>query len=253
MKIAVITGASSGIGREFARQLDKAEAFDELWLVARRQERLEALSQETRARVRILPLDLTGEESIETYGQALAAYQPRIVVLVNASGFGKFKAFEEEPLAVYNQMIDLNAKALMAMTYASLPYMERGGRIYEMGSLSAFQPVPYINVYAATKAFVLSFTRGLNAELRGRGIRAMAVCPGWVKTEFFERAMRDDTISYFNRYYTPEEVVQRALRDMAKGKDISIAGFPTRAQIFFTKLLPHKLVMRIWLKQQRAT
>ncbi len=224
MKIAVITGASSGIGQEFVRALDKAEQFDEVWLIARRLERLEALASGIRAKARCISLDLTKEESIAAYAQLLEEHKPQIAVLVNASGFGKFKAFEEEPLAVYNEMIDLNAKAVMAMTYVSLPYMERGGRIYEMGSLSAFQPVPYINVYAATKAFVLSFTRALNAELKGRGIRAMAICPGWVS---------------------------RALRDMDKGKDVSIVGFPIRAQVFFTKLLPHRLVMKVWLRQQK--
>ncbi|MEA4971156.1 MAG: SDR family NAD(P)-dependent oxidoreductase [Candidatus Pelethousia sp.] len=251
MKIAVITGASSGIGREFVLALDKAEQFDEVWLIARRLERLEALALETRAKARLIALDLTKEESVAAYAQLLGAHKPEIAVLVNASGFGKFKAFEDEPLAVYSEMIDLNAKALMAMTYVSLPYMGRGGRIYEMGSLSAFQPVPYINVYAATKAFVLSFTRALNAEMKGRGVRAMAICPGWVKTEFFEHAMSDSTITYFNRYYEAKDVVRRALRDMAKGKDVSIVGFPIRAQVFLTKLLPHRLVMKIWLKQQK--
>ena len=103
-------------------------------------------------------------------------------------------------------MIDLNDKALVAMTYKTLPYLKKGSRIYELGSLSAFQPVPYINVYGASKAFVLSFTRSLNAELRPRGIRAMAVCPGWVKTAFFDRAVTDDTITYYNRYYTAGQV-----------------------------------------------
>jgi len=251
MKIAVITGASSGIGLEFVKALDKAEQFDELWLIARRQGRLEALYDQLRAKVRILPLDLTASESIHSYQALLNEERPNIAVLVNASGFGKFKAFDQEPLSIYNDMIDLNSKALMAMTYVSLPFMEKGSRIYQMGSLSAFQPVPYINVYAATKAFVLSFTRGLNAEIKERGIHGMAVCPGWVKTEFFDHAISDNTISYFNRYYGPEEVVERALKDMARGKDVSIAGFPVRMQVFFTKLLPHRLVMNIWLKQQK--
>ena len=150
-------------------------------------------------------------------------------------------------------MVDLNAKALVAMTYHTLPYMCAGAEIFELGSLSAFQPVPLINVYAATKAFVLSFTRALNVELRksGRGIRAMAVCPGWVKTEFFDTAVRDDTIKYYNRFYSAEQVVSRAMRDMARGKDVSVCGAAIRAQVRLTKLLPHKLVMAIWCRQQK--
>lgn len=251
MKIAVVTGASSGIGEEFVLALDRAEQFDELWLIARRLERLETLSAQTRAKARLISLDLTKDESIAAYAKLLEEYHPHIAVLVNASGFGKLKAFEEEPLSVYNEMIDLNVKALMAMTYVSLPYMERGSRIYQMGSLSSFQPVPYINVYAATKAFVLSFTRSLNVELRGRGIRAMAVCPGWVKTEFLDHAKTDSTITYFNRFYEAKDVVRGALRDMARGKDVSVFGFSTRMLVLLTKLLPMRLVFKIWLKQQK--
>ena len=88
-------------------------------------------------------------------------------------------------------------------------------------------------------------------ELRGRGIRVMAVCPGWVKTDFFDRAVTDNTITYYNRFYTAEQVVIRALKDMKRGRDVSICGFPVRAQVFATKLLPHKLIMKIWCNQQK--
>ena len=114
-----------------------------------------------------------------------------------------------------------------------------------------FQPVPYIGVYGATKAFVLSFSRALNVELNSRKIRVMAVCPGWVKTEFFDHAVVDDTITYYNKVFTPEEVISRALRDMKKGKDVSVCGFSIRAQVLLTKLLPHKIVMKIWCRQQK--
>ena len=148
-------------------------------------------------------------------------------------------------------MVDLNVNALVAITYATLPYMTRGGEIYQIGSLSSFQPVPYINVYGATKAFVLSFSRALNQELRGTGIRVMAVCPGWVRTEFFDHAVKDNTIKYYNKFFDSDEVVRRALKDMKRGKDVSVCGFSVRAQVLATKLLPHKLVMYIWLKQQK--
>jgi short-subunit dehydrogenase len=137
------------------------------------------------------------------------------------------------------------------MTYLTLPYMKEGGRIYQIDSLSSFQPVPYIGVYGATKAFVLSFSRALGVELKKRGIRVLAVCPGWVKTEFFDRAVSDDTITYYNHFYTAEQVVTRAMKDMKRGRDVSICGFRIRAQVFFTKLLPHRLVMKIWCKQQK--
>ena len=114
-----------------------------------------------------------------------------------------------------------------------------------------WHPVPYINVYGATKAFVLSFSRALNAEVQDRGIRVMAVCPGWVRTEFFDHAVNDDTIKYYNKFFEPEEVVKTAMKDMKKGKDVSVCGFSVKAQVLAVKFLPHKTVMRIWLKQQQ--
>ncbi len=251
--IAVITGASAGMGREFVTQLDAAQDFDELWLIARRKDRLVELAGKTRATVRAIALDLSVKEDLDRYAALLDEEKPRVKVLVNAAGFGKFRAFTELTLEEQLAMIDLNDKALVAMTYMTLPYMKKGSCIYQLGSLSSFQPVPYINVYGASKAFVLSFSRALNKEMQkqDRGIRVMAVCPGWVKTDFFDRAVVDDTITYYNRYYTAEEVVTRALKDMKKGKDVSICGFPVRTQVWATKHLPHGIVMEIWCKQQK--
>jgi short-subunit dehydrogenase len=196
-------------------------------------------------------LDLTEENALEEYRALLESEKPSVQTLVNASGFGKFGAFTDTPLEQMLNMIDLNAKALTAITYLTLPYMERGSEIYQLGSLSSFQPVPYIGVYGASKAYVLSFTRALNMELKPRGIRVMAVCPFWVKTEFFNRAVTDETIVYYARYYEAQGVVKQALRDMKHGKDVSIHGKYAQAQVFATKVLPHKAVMTIWCRQQK--
>ena len=252
MKIAVVSGASSGMGREFAKELDKRERFDEIWVIARRRERLEELAKELRSKVRVLPLDLTNGDSVKEYEELLKSESPEVAVLINASGYGKFGAFCDMPLDEQLGMVDLNVKSLVAMTYATLPFMKEGGRVFQIDSLSAFQPVPYIGVYGATKAFVLSFTRAVNAEIRSRGIRMMAVCPGWVKTEFFDRAVTDDSvITNYNRFYTPDQVVRRAFHHMDKHRDVSICGAAVRNQVFLTKLLPHRLVMKIWLRQQK--
>ena len=251
MKIAVVTGASSGMGREFVRQLEAAESFDEIWVIARRKERLLSLSEEIKTPIRAIALDLSRPESLDEYKTLLEAEKPDVSVLVNGSGFGKFGAFIDMELVSQLEMIDLNQKALVGMTYLTLPYMQKGGGIYQICSLSSFQPVPYIGVYGATKSFVLSFSRALGRELKGRGIRVLAVCPGWVRTELFDRAVTDDTITYYNRYYDADQVVKRALRDMKKGKDVSVCGFPIRAQVLAVKLLPHRLVMAIWCKQQK--
>ena len=251
MKISVITGASSGMGRDFVAMLDKIEECDEIWVIARRKDRLEELKSETGKVIRPIELDLSLDESIKKYGEMLDAEKPVVTALVNAAGFGKFGKFEDIPLEEQMNMIDLNCKALMAVTYLTLPYMPEGSKVYQLGSLSSFQPVPYMATYGASKAFVLSFTRALNKELEKRNIKLIAICPGWVRTEFFDRAVNDDTIKYYNRFFTSAEVVRRAIYDMYKGRDVSVCGAQTRAQVLLTKLLPHKLVMGIWCKQQK--
>ena len=188
MKIAVVTGASSGMGKEFVLQLDRQKAFDEIWVIARRFDRLQSLQSEVKAKIRPISLDLTREECIAEYRALLDAEKPVVDVLVNASGVGRFGAFADMDLDYMYRMIDLNSKAYVGMTHATLPYLAQGSEVYQLDSLSSFQPVPYIGVYGATKAFVLSFSRALNVELKSRKIRVMAVCPGWVKTEFFDRA-----------------------------------------------------------------
>ncbi len=252
MRIAVITGASSGMGKEFVRRIAQTEKLDEIWVIARRLDRLEALGEEIKeTKIRPISLDLTLDESIRAYAKMLETERPEVAILINASGFGRFGRFEDTGLDVMMKMIDLNDKAYVSMTHVTLPYIPRGGEIYQLDSLSSFQPVPYIGVYGATKAFVLSFSRALNVELKSKGIKVMAVCPGWVQTEFFDHAVTDDTITYYNKIFTPKEVIERALRDMKRGKDVSVCGASIRFQVFLTKILPHKLVMKIWCKQQK--
>ena len=252
MKIAVITGASSGMGREFVIQLSREKKFDEMWVIARRTDRLEALQNDvTGTVIRPISLDLTREESIEEYRALLEKEKPEVDVLVNASGFGRFGTFSEMEPDVMYRMIDLNCKAYVGMTYATLPYLHKGSEVYQLDSLSSFQPVPYICVYGATKAFVLSFSRALNVELKSRGIHMMAVCPGWVKTEFFDHAVTDNTIKYYARYYTAEQVVTRAIKDMKRGRDVSVCGHAIRRARFLAWLLPTKMVMKIWCNQQK--
>ena len=250
MKIAVITGASSGMGREFVYALDRDEEFDELWVIARREQRLLALKEKCRAKIRPIVLDLQTRESFALYRQLLEQEKPEIAVLVNAAGFGLFGAFMDMDMDRQLDIIDLNSRALTAMCYMSVPYMAKGSRIYNMGSMSSWQPVPYINVYGASKAYVLNFSRALGVELKDRGIKVMAVCPGWITTEFFDHAIHDDTISYFNRYYPPEQVIEKALKDMKKGKNASVLGFPERMQVLLVKHLPVSFVMKTWCKQQ---
>lgn len=251
MNIAVISGASSGMGREFVYAIDKDIELDELWVIARREDRLTELQSKVRAKIRPVVLDLLDRDSLKSFAALLESEKPNVKVLVNAAGFGLFGTYTEMDMEKQLQIIDLNDRALTGMTYITLPYMQDGAMIYNMGSMSSFQPVPYINVYGASKAYVLSFSKALRVELCQRNIRVMAVCPGWIKTEFFSHAIHDDTVSYFNRYYGPEEVVRKAVKDMHKNKPVSVLGFPERMQVLAVKLLPDRLVLKTWCKQQK--
>ena len=250
MKIAVITGASSGMGREFVYAIDKEFDLDEIWVIARREEKLKELGEKCRAKVRPIALDLTDRESFAVYKGILEAEKPEIQVLVNAAGLGLFGTFTEMDMDRQLDIIDLNDGALTAMCHMSIPYMPEGSHIINLASNSSWQPVPYINVYGASKAYVMSFSRALGVELKKQGIHVMAVAPGWIKTEFFDHAVHDDTIKYYDRYYTAEQVIERAMKDMRKKKTVSILGFPVRMQVRAVKLLPVSLIMKIWCRQQ---
>lgn len=253
MKIAIITGASSGMGRELAIQISEKEQFDEIWVIARREEALENLKKEIQTTVRPIVLDLTKTESFIEYENLLKEENPDVAFLANVAGFGKFGRYDQIPLKDCLDMIDLNCKALVAITQLTLPFMKKGARILQLDSLSAFQPVPYINVYGSTKSFVLSYSRALNRELKTSGIRVMSVNPGWVKTEFFDHATKssNDAVTYFNVMYEAKDVIRTAIKDLYHTKkDVSIHGLPIKVQVLGVKLLPHKLVMNIWMKQQ---
>ena len=254
MRIAIVTGASSGMGREFVKQVSKKEKFDEIWVIARRKEALESLKKEVKAKIRPITLDLQNPESFDTYKKLLAEEKPEVALLANIAGYGKFGKYDEISLEDCLGMIDLNCKALVAMSQLTIPYMKRGSKILQLDSLSAFQPVPYLNVYGSSKSFVLSYSRALNRELKTKGIRVMSVNPGWVKTEFFDHATKssNDAITYFNVMYDAKDVIKTAIRDLYHTKkDVSIHGFQIKSQVLLVKLLPHKIVMEIWMRQQK--
>ena len=255
MNIAIVTGASSGMGREFALQLSDYVKVDEIWVIARRAEALESLKDEISVPVRPVALDLLDENSFEKLEELLEEEKPNIRLLVNAAGFGKFGAYHRVSIKDDCRMLDLNCKALMVMTRLCLPYMEAGSHILQLDSLSAFQPVPYITTYGATKAFVLSYSRAMNRELKPKGIRMMAMNPGWVRTEFFNHAFQTNEgseVQYFDRLYEAKDCVATGLKDLYKTKkDYSVHGLPVKLQVMAVKLLPHRLVMNVWQNQQK--
>ncbi|MBR5479958.1 MAG: SDR family NAD(P)-dependent oxidoreductase [Clostridia bacterium] len=249
-KVAIITGASSGIGKCFAKTLNEFGVYDEVWLIARREERLISLAEELPYTARAIALDLSKEESLNEY-RVLLNEDIEVGLLINCSGFGKFTAVVDSSVEENTNMVDLNCKALLALCQITIPYMTKGSKIINIASVAAFQPIPYIGVYGATKAFVLSFSRALNRELKSRGISVTAVCPFWTKTEFFDRAVEEKkVVKKYIAMYKPEQIVRRAYRDAKRGKDVSKFGFIARCQVLLVKLLPHKIIMDIWMKQQ---
>ena len=250
MKIAVVTGASSGIGRELVYAIDREKKLDEIWVIARRADRLEELRSKCRNQIRPLALDLVKDESIAAYQALLEKEKPEIHLLVNAAGFGVFGPFAESDLQKVLDSARLNALALTAMCHVSLPYMQKGDSIINMGSNSAWQPVPYQTVYGASKSYVLNFSRSLWRELKPKGIHVMCVCPGWIRTEFQKVAHHDDYIRYVDKWYGPDEVAEQAMKDLDKEKVVSILGHPVRRQVRLVKFLPVKFVMDTWCRQQ---
>jgi len=224
MNIAIVTGASSGMGREFVLQLSQYVTVEEIWVIARRTAALESLKQEVSVPIRPIALDLCQNSSFDTMKDLLETEKPNVKLLVNAAGFGKFGAYHKVSPEDDAKMIDLNCKALVLMTRLVLPYMDRGSHVLQLDSLSAFQPVPYITTYGATKAFVLSYSRAMNRELKPRGIRMMAMNPGWVKTEFFNHACQTNDgneVQYYNHLWEAADVVATGLKDLYRPKKIT--------------------------------
>ena len=248
MNIAIVTGASSGLGRSFIRQLDRQGGLDEIWGVARRRERMEELAAQLSTPMRPLALDLTKTESVETLRALLQETGADVRVLVNSAGFGKFGTYADMTLQETADMIDLNCRAAVALTAAAIPHMSRGARILEICSSAAFQPLPGFNVYAATKAFLLRYSRALRWEVAPRGIKVTAVCPGWIKTEFMQVA-RDTkngrTVRSYPFALRPETVARRALRD-SRVLAVTTCGLPALVQRVASKFLPHCFIMACW-------
>ncbi len=250
MDIAIVTGASSGLGSEFVRQLEKERKLDEIWVIARRKERLKALQEQVQTRLRILPLDLTKPEAIGELEELLRRKKPRVHVLINAAGFGRIGSWREISREDCDGMIDLNCRAAVDITQAVLPFMRRGGRILQICSTAAFQPFPYLGIYAATKAFLYRYSRALRVELYGTGIHVTAVCPYWIKdTEFIAGATKSKNSSYIRSFpfaSRQKNVVRRALLDAKLNLAVSTPGMVCSIHRLFAKIMPAGAMMGVW-------
>lgn len=254
MSIAIITGASSGIGKEFARQLKGSFGIDGFWLVARNVPRLEAVAEELGVPCKIISADLSKKEGIEEYRRVLEEDRPDVKLLINAAGFGVFGAFDVISEDTVSDMIDVNVKATVLITHMTVPFMKRGGRIIELGSGSCFTPLPHFNVYSSSKVFVLHYTKALNYELKPYGIVATCFCPGWVDTAFLQKSL-DAPGAYVPKKMSPvlnvERVVRGCIRASVKGRKMYVTGKYTKFQHVLFKTLPDSILSRIWLGMLR--
>lgn len=250
--IAVITGASSGLGKEFVGLLCKEKKINAIWAIARNINKLKMLRKEFGSKIKIISMDVSNVNKIIAFKKVLTEKNPNIKYLINNAGFGKFCSYQDLSIEESVNMIDLNCSGVVSMGLVCIPYMRKGSHIINIASQSSFQPLPYQNIYSSTKAFIRNYSRALNIELREKGISVTAVCPGWMKTEFFKRAEigADKTINNFSGIVKPYFVAKKALIDANKNRDISVYSLYVKLNHLMAKLLPQKAAMEIWLKQQ---
>ncbi|HEX4211534.1 MAG TPA: SDR family oxidoreductase [Candidatus Binataceae bacterium] len=249
MATALITGASSGLGEVFAHQL-AGKGYD-LVLTARREGRLVNVASKARQmgakQVEVIAADLSHRDGPAAIMRELATRGLQIDYLVNNAGFGTSGRFDRLPLERELEEIDLNVAALVALTRLLVPAMveRRSGTIINVASTAGFQAVPYMSTYAATKAFVLSFTEGLAGELVGTGVKILALCPGPVKTEFQSVANNEKSTMPSFVYLDAETVVAQGIAAAANGRMVHIAGIVNFLTAELQRLMPRVLVNQI--------
>ncbi|MBQ9140291.1 MAG: SDR family NAD(P)-dependent oxidoreductase [Lachnospiraceae bacterium] len=244
--VVIVVGASSGMGEEFALQLDAhLRKTDEIWLIARREDKLIDLSRKMRNNTRILAMDITQEKQIEKLQDTLIKNDCIIRMLVNCAGYGVIGDFSGIPAGEQTGMIRLNCEALTNVTHCCIPFMRKNSRIIQLASCSAFLPQPGFAVYAATKAYVNSFSQALRQELIDKGIYVTSVCPGPVDTPFFNRAEKTGKVLAIKQktMVDSKSVIEKALRDSCAKKATSVYSIPIQAVWVLAKLVPHHIAL----------
>lgn len=252
-QIAIVTGANGGLGKEFVKLLSDDSEITEIWAIARNEEKLNQLAKEFGDKIRTFSMDLTDREKAKQIGEELGHADVSVKYLVNNAGFAKFCSYNDISIEESLNMIDLNISAVVALGLVCIPFMDRGSHIINIASQASFFPLPYQNIYSSTKAFVRNYTRALNVELKDKGIQAIAVCPGWMKTGLFDRGVigAEKGTNNFSGMVTPDVVAAKALKDAKKGKDISVYGLYVKSTHLLSKIMPQKMMMKVWLGQQK--
>ena len=245
-KFVILTGATGGLGREFLKQILK-EDIDEVWAIARNKEKLDELRKQYGEKVVPVSMDLSDFSSFIELEARLKEQMPTVQYLINNAGLAKMGNYNDFSLEEIDKTINVNCKAPVMLSKLCIPYMKQGSKILNISSASAFQPNPYINLYAASKVFERSYSRALNVELVGTGIKSIAVCPGWIDTELLIKEMNGKKVK-FPGMVTAKRVVAQAIKDAKKGKDMSVCSLYVKCQHVNVKLMPQRLVMKIWMR-----
>ncbi len=248
MKIAIITGASAGLGKEFLKAAPTYfPDIDEYWLIARRQEKLAEAAALVHKQCRIFPLDLTKKDSYRRLEEELQKLSPTVALLVNNSGCGFLGNVGEGELDNQLQMVDLNLRGLTAVTHVSMPFMEKGSRIINVSSIASFCPNPRMTVYSAGKAYVTAFSYGISEEAASRGITVTAVCPGPMDTDFIYLGEIKGNSKTFDTlpYCDPVKVVNGAYKAALAGKRSYTPLAFYKLYKILAKLLPVGVTMKM--------
>ena len=232
------------MGKCFVRELQKEKNIDEIWLIARRRERLEEMEAKGEGMLRAIPLDLQELSDIWKFQKLLEQEMPKIQYLVNGAGIGRMGMVSEIAPEAHAALLDINVRALTCMSRICLPYMGENSYMIQMCSGSAFLPQPEFASYAASKAYVLSFSRALRQEVKNRKISVTAVCPGPVNTEFFEAAGSKIKPSKQKFLTEPEAVVKKALKDAKAGKVLSVYGGSMKLVHLAGKIVPTEWILK---------
>lgn len=247
MDIAIITGASSGLGVEYIKELDKMN-LDELWLIARREQRLNEISALCKTKCRVLALDMSLESAQLEYSKLLTEINPNVKILVNNAGFGKLGYFEEIDNTSTAGMVRLNCEALTVFTHATIPFMKSGAEIINISSIASFVPNARMAVYSSTKAYVTSFSRALRYELKRKKINVLAVCPGPMETEFLSLAsIQKGTSRTFDTLprVNPTMIAKKSLKASRKGRAIYTGRIFYKFYRLLSRIIPHKILMKL--------
>lgn len=250
MKIAIVTGASTDLGKDFVYEISKHfSGVEQIWIVDNKADSLEYLKKFVHSKKLVtVKMDLTLDESYLNFKKLLKKYRPRIKILINCASIGKISNFDKSQYAEQIDMVNLNCKSTIAITKIAIPYMYSGSCIINISSIAAFIPLPKLAVYSATKSMILSFTRALRAELKPKGIHVTAICSGILSSEFEALSSGKKENWAFDKLplANHQKVVANAMKAAIKNKELSIHGILFKPLVIAAKIIPHGLFLKLF-------